>query len=208
MIAKVASEFQSEKLRFVIADEDVFRADMAEFGFTDWGEDVAVGIYAGGPHKFRMNEEVTTETLREFVQAYLDQSLTVYIKSESESKSNLNSKALIKTLVGKNFKRAVFNPKMNVVVKLCYSESEDCRQAQSKYEAVARRYKSKKVLFTQMDVGRNDPPLSIDVTAFPTIYLSPAGSKEAVKMEQSFSTEEDLVEFIDSTISSKRKDEL
>ena len=207
MIAKVASEFQSEKLRFVIADEDVFRADMAEFGLTDWGEDVAVGIYAGGPHKFRMNEEVTIETLRKFVQAYLDQSLSVYIKSESESKSNLNSKALIKTLVGKNFERAVFNPKINVVVKLCYSESEDCQQVQSKYESVARRYKSK-VLFTQMDVGRNDPPLSIDVTAFPTIYLSPAGSKEAVKMEQSFSTEEDLVEFIDSTISSKHKDEL
>ena len=207
MIAKVAREFQSEKLRFVIADEDVFIADMAEFGFTDWGEDVAVGIYAGGPHKFRMNEEVTIETLRKFVQAYLDQSLSVYIKSESESKSNLNSKALIKTLVGKNFERAVFNPKINVVVKLCYSESEDCQQVQSKYESVARRYKSK-VLFTQMDVGRNDPPLSIDVTAFPTIYLSPAGSKEAVKMEQSFSTEEDLVEFIDSTINSKHKDEL
>ena len=210
MIAKVASEFQLEKLRFVIADEEVFRSDMAEFGFTDWGEDVAIGIYAGGPHKFRMEDEVTIETLREFVQGYIDQSLSVYIKSEPVSKSNLNSKALIKTLVGKNFEQVVFNPKMNVVVKLCYSQSEDCQDVQSKYESVARRYKkTKKIMFTEMDVGRNDPPLSIDITSFPTIYLSPSGNKEAVKMEQSFSTEQDLIQFIDSTVgSSEHKDEL
>ena len=206
MIAKVASEFQSEKLRFVIADEEVFRSDMAEFGFTDWGEDVAIGIYAGGPHKFRMEDEVTIETLREFVQGYLDQSLSVYIKSEPLGKSNLNSKALVKTLVGKNFEHVVFNPKMNVVVKLCYSQSEDCQNVQPKYESVAKRYKkTKKMMFTEMDVERNDPPLSIDITSFPTIYLSPSGSKEAVKMEQSFSTEQDLIQFIDSTIGSSRK---
>jgi len=207
MIAKVASEFQSEKLRFVIADEQLFRADMAEFGFTDWGEDVAIGIYAGGPHKFRMEEEVTIETLREFVQGYLDQSVSVYIKSESESRSNLNSKALIKTIVGKNFERAVFNPKKNVVVKLCYSKSEECQNVQSKYESVARKYK-KNIMFTEMDVEKNDPPLSIDVTEFPTIYLSPVGSKEAIKMQQSFSTEEDLIKFIDTTMSNERRDEL
>lgn len=210
MMAKVASEFQSEKLRFVIADEEVFRADMADFGFTDWGEDVAVGIYSGGPHKFRMEEEeVSTETLREFVNQFLDNSLKVYIKSESEARSNLNSKALVRTIVGKNFERAVFNPKLNVVVKLCYPQHDDCQTAQSKYEAVAKKYKkTKKILFTEMDVSRNDPPLSIDVTQFPTIYLSPAGSREAVKMEQAFSTEEELIKFIDSTIAKKQKDEL
>lgn len=208
MIAKVASEFQSEKLRFVIADENMFRADMAEFGFTDWGEDVAVGIYAAGPHKFRMEEEVSIETLREFVQSYLDQSLKVYIKSEAESRSNLNSKALVKTLVGKNFERAVFNNKMNVIVKLCYSPSDDCEKVQPKYESVARKYKKmKNVMFTEMDVSKNDPPLSIDITEFPTIYLSPAGSKEAFKMEQSFSTEQDLIQFVDSKIIGN-KDEL
>lgn len=210
IIAKVASEFQSEKLRFAIADEELFRADMAEFGFSDWGEDVAIGIYAGGPHKFRMEEEeVTVETLREFVQGYLDESLNVYIKSESVSKSNLNSKALIKTIVGKNFEHAVFNRKLNVVVKLCYSQHEECQNAQPKYEAVARKYKkTKTIMFTEMDVGKNDPPLSIDITQFPTIYLSPAGSEEAVKMEQAFSNEQDLIQFIDSTIANKQKDEL
>ena len=209
MIAKVASEFQSEKLRFAIADEQLFRTDMGEFGFTDWGEDVAIGIYDGGPHKFRMEEEVTTETLREFVQGYLDQSLSVYIKSESEKRSNLNSKALIKTIVGKNFERAVFNPKKNVIVKLCYSLSEECQNVQSKYESVARKYKqTKNIMFTEMDVEKNDPPLSIDITGFPTIYLSPVGSKEAIKMEQSFSTEQDLVQFIDATVANKLRDEL
>ena len=210
MIAKVASEFRSEKLRFAIADEEVFRADIAEFGFTDWGEDVAIGIYAGGPHKFRMEEEeVTSETLREFVQGYLDESLNVYIKSESVSRSNLNSKALVKTIVGKNFEFAVFDPKLNVVVKLCYAQHEDCQNVQSKYESVARKYKkTKKIMFTEMDVERNDPPLSIDITQFPTIYLSPAGSKEAVKMEKTFSSEEDLIQFINSVIANEQKDEL
>lgn len=209
MIAQVASEFQSEKLRFVIADEELFRADMAEFGFTDWGEDVAVGIYAGGPHKFRMEEEVTIETLREFVQGYLDQSLKVYIKSEAISKSNFNSKTLIKTLVGKNFEQVVFDPKRSVVVKLCFVQSEDCQNVQSKYEHVAKKYKkNKNILFAEMDVGRNDPPLSIDVNKFPTIYLSPIGSREAIEMKQSFSTEEDLIQFIKSNIADGYKDEL
>jgi len=209
MIAKVASEFQEELLRFVVADEEIFHNDLAEFGFQDWGEDVAVGIYAaGGPHKYRLEEEVTIETLREFVQNFVDNKLPVYVKSEAESRSNINSKGiLIKTLVGKNFERVVFNVKKNVIVKLCYPQAPECDKTQAPYEAVAKKYK-KKVMFTELDVSRNDPPLSINITSFPTIYLSPAGSHDAIKMEEEFSTEDDLTKFIDSSLAKKHKDEL
>ena len=208
MIAKVASEFQEGSLHFVVADEEIFRNDLVEFGFQDWGEDVAVGIYAGGPHKYRMVEEVTIETLQEFVQDFIDNNLPVYIKSEAESRSNVNSKGvLIKTLVGKNFEHVVFNPKKSVLVKLCYPQAPECEKTQAPYEAVAKKYK-KKLMFTELDVSRNDPPLSINITSFPTIYLSPAGSRDAIKMEENFSTEEDLTKFIDSLLPKKHKDEL
>jgi len=208
IIAKVASEFQEESLRFVVADEEIFHNDLAEFGFQDWGEDVAVGIYAGGPHKYRLEEEVTIETLREFVQNFVDDKLPVYIKSEAESRSNINSKGiLIKTLVGKNFEQVVFNVKKSVIVKLCYPQAPECDKTQAPYEAVAKKYK-KKLMFTELDVSRNDPPLSINITSFPTIYLSPAGSLDAIKMEEEFSTEDDLTKFIDSSLAKKHKDEL
>ena len=208
MIAKVASEFQKESLRFVIADEVLFHNDLMEFGFQDWGEDVAVGVYDGGPHKYRMEDEVTIETLREFVQDFLDHKVPVYIKSEAESRSNINSKAvLVKTLVGTNFEHVVFDPMKSVIVKLCYPQLSECDKVQAVYEAVAKRYK-KKLMFTELDVSRNDPPLSINMTSFPTVYLSPAGRHDAIKMEEDFSSEEDLIKFIDALLPKKRKDEL
>ena len=37
-------------------------------GLADWGEDVAVGLFAPGPLKYPLTEEMTADSLTEFLQ--------------------------------------------------------------------------------------------------------------------------------------------
>ena len=48
MIASVAKDFHDSELGFAVADEEMFPNDLKALGLEDWGEDVAVGIYAPG----------------------------------------------------------------------------------------------------------------------------------------------------------------
>lgn len=37
-------------------------------GLSDWGEEVAIGLFAPGPLKYPMTEELTRDSLTEFIQ--------------------------------------------------------------------------------------------------------------------------------------------
>ena len=51
LIASVAKDFRDSQLGFSVADEELFANDLKAMGLEDWGEDVAVGIYAPGESK-------------------------------------------------------------------------------------------------------------------------------------------------------------
>ena len=62
----MAKDFQDSGLIFAIADEEEYANDLKALGLADWGEDVAVGLFAPGPLKYNMKEELTPESLREW----------------------------------------------------------------------------------------------------------------------------------------------
>ena len=191
-MASVAKDFVNTDVVFTIANEDDFPGDLQILGLSDWGEDVAVGLFATRPAKYRMTEELSPASLRQFVQDYLDGSLEPYLTSElppREAKS-----ALVKTVVGSTFKKIVLNPEKNVVVKLCIpSGVEACVKAKEWYPKVAEKFRGvDDLVFAEMNVGLNDPPLGTDADNLPAFYFSARGSAEMVPVTPTPTDDADL----------------
>lgn len=47
-----------------------YNNDYRSLDLSDWGEDVSVGLFAPGPLKYSMTEELTPDTLTDFIQVY------------------------------------------------------------------------------------------------------------------------------------------
>lgn len=58
----------SPQLTFALSDEDEYSDELKTLGFDDWGEDVAIAIWASSREKYRMTEDFDSESLREFIQ--------------------------------------------------------------------------------------------------------------------------------------------
>ena len=50
-----------------ISDEEEFADELKSLGFDDWGEDVAIAIWASSREKYRMSEDFDVDSLREFI---------------------------------------------------------------------------------------------------------------------------------------------
>ena len=88
-----------------------------------------------GPLKYHMHEELTRESLRDFVSGFLSGDLAPYRSSEPPPRKNKG--ALVKTIVGSTFEKIVFDPKKNVMVMLCSPILPDCQNADQWYPKVA-----------------------------------------------------------------------
>ena len=172
MIASVAIKYAKTDLSFAIADENEFEKDLKALGFSDWGEDVAVGIFAPGPRKFRMTEELTKDNLEEFVDAFLEKKLAPFYNSEPPPK---DSKGPVKTVVGQNFKKTMYNRKKNTILMMCIPQLPNCKKATEWYHNLAKRFhkKSKDVVFGEMNVELNDPPIDgLNIDELPAFFFS------------------------------------
>ena len=171
LIASVAKDFQDSGLIFAIADEEEYANDLKALGLADWGEDVAVGLFAPGPLKYNMKEELTPESLREFVREFLKGKLVPHRSSEPPPRQSKGT--LIKTIVGSTFEKIVLDPKKNVMVKLCVPDLPDCIQANEYYPKVAERYiGDKDIIFGEMNVAVNDPPTGTKFDTLPAFFFS------------------------------------
>ena len=191
MLASVAKDFVNTDIVFAIANEADFPGDLQILGLSDWGEDVAVGLFATKPAKYRMNQELSPSSLHEFVQDYLQGSLEPYLTSELPPREAKN--ALVKTVVGSTFKKIVLNPERNVVVKLCVPTGEACTKAKEWYPKVAEKFKGVgDLVFAEMNVALNDPPLGTAFESLPVFYFSARGSKEMVPVTPTPADDADL----------------
>ena len=64
-------------MSFAISDEQEFEDELKSLGFDDWGEDVAVAIWASTREKYRMSDEFDVDSLREFIE--VSQLMKLYI---------------------------------------------------------------------------------------------------------------------------------
>lgn len=130
-----------------------------------------------GPVKYRMLEEVTPESLREFVHSFMDGELTPHLSSERAPRETKG--VPVKTLVGSTFSKIALDPEKNAVIKLCIPSVPDCEKASEFFHKVAKDYKGMKdVVFGEMNVALNDPPIGTKLDTLPAFYFSPKGSSE------------------------------
>ena len=63
----IANKF-SDQLTVAISDEEEFEDELKSLGLDDWGEDVAMAIWASSREKYRLDEEYDRDSLRKFIE--------------------------------------------------------------------------------------------------------------------------------------------
>ena len=175
LLADVAVNFKATEIEFAIGQEEEFSHDLRALGLADWGEEVAIGLFAPGPKKYQMTEELTRDSLTEFLEDFLSDELTPYFMSEPPPKKGVGP---VRTIVGTTFSKIVYDPSKNVLVKICIPSISTCQEADVWYSRAAAQYKQKDLVFGEINVELNDPPLSkTKFDDLPSFLFSPKGSK-------------------------------
>lgn len=197
LIASVAKDFKDQDLSFAIANEDDFSADIKLLGMDDWGEDIVVGIFAPQNVRYPMKEELYADSLREFVQEFLDGSLEPRLRSEPVPKKAAKG-SFVETVVGTTFKKFMNNPKKASLLKLCMPEANGCEEAENHMEQVVIRYEgSQEIVFGEMNLALNDVPVGTQLDAdLPAYLFSAKGSKEIVQVSPKPTDETDILFFL------------
>ena len=110
----VAKEYQG-RLTVAMSNEEEYVNELKELSLADWGEDVAVGIWAGKRQRYAMREDFTTDNVQEFVSHYFANKLHPEIKSQPVPKKN---KGAVKTVVGSTFDKIVNDASKDVLIEL------------------------------------------------------------------------------------------
>lgn len=134
-----------------------------------------MGLFAPGPLKYRMTEELTRDSLTEFVEGFLEETLTPYYMSEPAPKKG---RGPVRTIVGSTFSKIVYDPSKNVVLKICIPSISACQEAEEWFFRAANKYKLKDLVFGEINVEQNDFPLvKTKFDELPAFLFSPKGSK-------------------------------
>lgn len=199
VVTEVGSQYMDGDVVFAVADEEEFAVDLRSLGLGDWGEEVAVGIFAPGPLKYAMKEEFNVENLKQFVDDFLKGILLPYYSSEPPPKKG---KGPVKTIVGSTFEDIVYSATEDVVVMLCGSKIKECKQASMWFHKAADKFykKQENVIFGDINVELNDVPLQLfKLDGLPTFFFSPKGSigeESLVKIHPVPDSENDLLRWL------------
>ncbi len=210
LIASVAKDYATSKskLTFAIAEEQDFQTDIKLLGLSDWGEDVAVGIFGKDGIRFALKEELTTETLKDFVSDFVDKSLQPKLNSEPTPKANKDSE--IKKVVGNSFKKFMGDSSKNRLLKLCIPDAPQCRKANEYFAKVVARYEgSKEIVFGEMNMALNDVPPSVKLDGtLPSFLFARKGSKDIATVTPKPTDDADLVFFLKVSLPCTRENKL
>ncbi|XP_062245483.1 protein disulfide-isomerase A3 [Platichthys flesus] len=183
-VMKVAKSFldQGKKLTFAVASKSLFSHDVSEFGLDgSSGELPLVAIRTAKGDKFVMTEEFTRDgkALQSFLQGYFDGTIKRYLKSEPIPENNDGP---VKVLVAENFDEIVNDDSKDVLIEFYAPWCGHCKTLEPKYIELGEKLADDpNVVIAKMDATANDVPSPYEVSGFPTIYFSPAGSKMAPK---------------------------
>lgn len=197
LIASVAKDFKQQEISFAIANEADFTADIKLLGMDDWGEDIAVGIFAPQNVRYPMKEELYADSLREFVRDFLAGSLEPYLRSESVPKKPARG-SVVETVVGSTFKKFMSNSKKASLLKLCMPDANGCEEAEGHFNQVVVRFEgSQEVVFGEMNLALNDVPIGTQLDAdLPAYLFSAKGSDEIVQVSPKPTDENDILFFL------------
>ena len=103
------------------------------------------------------------------------------------------------------------------MVLLCRPELSECREAEEFYQKLATQFQGvKDLVFSEMNLALNDPPVGTDTSSLPLFLFSPRGSTEISPVSPAPKDEADLAFFLKYThhikplrkTKGKKKDEL
>ena len=172
----MAVNYNDRDLVFAIANEDDFPNDIRALGFADWGEDVAVGLFAPGPKKYRLTDELSKDSLTEFLDAFFNNELELYFSSEPPPRKGAGP---VRTVVGLTFEKIVYDPTKNVIILICIPAILECKEAAEWYPKAAKKFHDNKdIVFGEINVDLNDIPMTMfKFDQLPTFFFSPKQSK-------------------------------
>uniref|UniRef100_A0A8C5RTS5 Protein disulfide-isomerase n=1 Tax=Laticauda laticaudata TaxID=8630 RepID=A0A8C5RTS5_LATLA len=198
-VMKVARSFldAGHKLNFAVASRKTFGHELTEFGLDGSTSDVPlVAIRTAKGEKFAMQEEFSRDgkALERFLQDYFDGKLKRYLKSEPIPENNDGP---VKVVVAENFDEIVNAESKDVLVEFYAPWCGHCKNLEPKYKELGEKLnKDPHIVIAKMDATANDVPLPYEVKGFPTIYFSPAGSKQSPKKYEGGREVSDFVSYL------------
>ncbi|MEE6503372.1 hypothetical protein FKM82_004807 [Ascaphus truei] len=183
-VMMVAKKFldAGKQLKFAVASRKAFSHEVSELGLdASTGELPVVGIKTAKGEKYVMQEEFSRDgkALERFLQDYFDGKLKKYLKSEPIPENNDGP---VKVVVAENFDDIVNAESKDVLIEFYAPWCGHCKTLEPKYKELAEKLASDPhIVIAKMDATANDVPSYYDVKGFPTIYFSPAGSKQSPK---------------------------
>ncbi|XP_053128432.1 protein disulfide-isomerase A3 [Hemicordylus capensis] len=199
-VMKVASTFldAGHKLNFAVASRKTFGHELSEFGLdsSSTSDVPVVAIRTAKGEKYVMQEEFSRDgkALERFLQDYFDGNLKKYLKSEPIPESNDGP---VKVVVAENFDDIVNAEGKDVLIEFYAPWCGHCKNLEPKYKELGEKLgKDPNILVAKMDATANDVPSPYEVRGFPTIYFSPAGSKESPKKYEGGREVSDFISYL------------
>lgn len=176
---EVAADFKG-KTSIVYLDGEKYEKHKEQMGHT--GPLPAIMIEDLQSNKkfiFDVTQDVSPESIRSFIQAFIEGSLEAFLKSEEIPASNDEP---VTVIVGKSFESIVLDSSKDVFVEYYAPWCGHCKQLAPIYTELGEAFQDEEnVIIAKVDVTANDVPE--DIKGFPTLIFYPAGSTESIKYE-------------------------
>lgn len=195
---EAAKDFKGEVLFIYLDTSDEDNARILEFFGLKAEECPAVRLITLGEDMTKYkpdNNDLSTEAVRTFVQAFRDGKLKPHLMSE-EVPEDWDAKP-VKTLVGKNFVEVALDEKKDVFVEFYAPWCGHCKQLAPIWDELAEKFKDRDdLVIAKMDSTANEVE-QVKVQSFPTLKFFPKGSQQVVDYNGE-RTLEALTKFVES----------
>merc|ERR1712241_938669 len=171
-VLKVGKEYSG--FNFAVSDKNDFQQEMSEFGMDYVSGDKPVITARQNGLKYKMTEEFSMETLKDFLTQLEAGNVEPWIKSEAVPDNSANN---VKVAVAKNFDELVTKSEKDVLVEFYAPWCGHCKKLTPIYDELGEAMKEENVEIVKMDATANDVPPQFDVRGFPTIFWLPKESK-------------------------------
>lgn len=182
---KVAVDYQG-KILFAIGDSS--NGMEKSYGFTDEqkANTVNVGIVSGDMF-YKMDAVFSLDSLKAFVQAYTEGSLTGTKKKAAPAESggeDDGSEDFVKHLTADIFKAEVTDSSADVLLEFYAPWCGHCKSLKPEFKLVAEHFKDDSgITVAAFDATASDVPAGFEVQGYPTLFFLPADTKKAVSYE-------------------------
>ena len=198
-------------ITFAISDEKEFKEELKLLGMDERLEDIVVALWAGMKEKYAYDEdEVTTDELDDFIQAYKSGKAKPVRRSQPKPAKQSGPLTVV---VSDTFDEIVRDPTKDVFIEFYAPWCGHCKALAPKYKDLAKKYEDNdKLVIANFDAHSNDAPPDFEFSGFPTIFFVPAGKDSKPVVYEGGREVKDMVEYLEKeahfSLGGSDKDEL